>query len=260
MMVEQAAPGLLAAGDAAPGWPRALSGSAALHAAHRLADRLPERPSWRSDEQEARRAALLDAAETMLADKGLLQTSIQEIGAALGLPPYAVRAQFGNREMVVAALLDRHLDRLIDRIGVYQAAAEGLAPGERLELGIAVLLDLLWAYRAGQRVHVAAVSGAPPALARSLRLRQRHLVHYYAGLIAAAVPEAAGRTELVMPAALNLMGMACWHVLWFREAGALGRADLARFVAHMVVDGVRAAAAAGVGAWDAAADGAADGG
>ena len=85
----------------------------------------------------------------------------------------------------------------------------------------------------------------------SLKLRQRHVAHYYAGLIARAVPEAEGRTELAMPAALSLMmGMACWHVLWFRERGALSRAEYARLLAHMVVDGVRAAALAGVGGLD----------
>ena len=156
--------------------------------------------------------------------------------------------------MVVTAVLDRHLDRLIDRIGVYQQDAGTLEPVARLEQGIAVLLGLIAAYRAGQRVHVAAMSGAPPALARSLRLRQRHLAHYYAGLIAEAVPEAVGRTELAMPAALSLLGMACWHVLWFREGGALTQAAYARLVAHMLIDGVRAAAAAGVGAWDRADD------
>jgi TetR/AcrR family transcriptional regulator len=158
-----------------------------------------------------------------------------------------VRAQFGNREMVLEAVLERHMDRLIDRLGAYEAHAEADDPAERLTQAIRALLDVLWAYRAGQRVHVAAVAGASPHLARSLKLRQRHVAHYYAGLIAPAVPEAEGRTELAMPAALSLMGMACWHVLWFREMGALSRAEYARLLAHMVIDGVRAAALAGVG-------------
>ncbi len=222
-------------------WPESLAGSAAL--------RQGGTRVWRNREQEERRAALLDAAERLFAAKGLLQTGLQEIGAEIGLAPYAVRAQFGNREMVLEAVLDRHMDRLIDRLGAYGAHAEASDPGELLSGAIRNLLDLLWAYRAGQRVHVASVSGASPHLARSLKLRQRHLVHFYAGLIARAVPEAEGRTELAVPAALSLMGMACWHVLWFRDLGALTRGEYARLLAHMVIDGVRAAAAAGVGGW-----------
>ncbi|MBV8705492.1 MAG: TetR family transcriptional regulator [Acetobacteraceae bacterium] len=221
-------------------WPESLAASAAFRRGG----------AWRNRAQEERRAALLDAAEGLFAAKGLLQTGLQEIGAEIGLAPYAVRAQFGNREMVLEAVLDRHMDRLIDRLGAYEAHAEAVDPAAWLTEAVRALLDLLWAYRAGQRVHVAAVAGASPHLARSLKLRQRHVAHYYAGLIARAVPEAEGRTELAMPAALSLMGMACWHVLWFREMGALSRAEYARLPAHMVIDGVRAAALAGVGGLD----------
>ncbi len=97
-------------------WPASLADSAAL--------RQSKRPSWRSREQEERRDALLDAAEQFFAEKGLLEATVQEIGQAIGLAPYAARAQFGNREMVVEAVLDRHLDRLIDRIGTYQSHTE----------------------------------------------------------------------------------------------------------------------------------------
>ena len=110
------------------------------------------------------------------------------------------------------------------------------------------------AYRAGQVVHVAAWSGASPALARSLRLRQRHLAYFYAGLIAAAVPEAAAN-ELAMPAALSLLSMAGWHTLWFRDRGAIGRADYARMVVHMLVSGLRDSVADGIGSWEELGDG-----
>jgi AcrR family transcriptional regulator len=223
-------------------WPASLASSDAL--------RQSKRPSWRSREQEQRRDALLDAAEQFFAEKGLLEATLQEIGQAIGLPPYAVRAQFGNREMVVEAVLDRHLDRLIDRIGAWQSHAEPADPGDRLCQAIGHLLTMLHAYRHAQRVHVAAVSGASPHLTRTLKLRQRHLVHFFAGLIADAVPETEGHTELAMPLALSLMGMACWHVLWFRDMAALRRDEYAHLLTHMVIDGARAAIAAGIGGWE----------
>jgi AcrR family transcriptional regulator len=218
-------------------WPESLADSAA--------SRRGAVPRNRA--QEERRAALLDAAEGLFADKGLLQTGLQEIGAAVGLAPYAVRAQFGNREMVLEAVLDRHMDRLIDRLGAYRAHEEAADPGERLAGAIGDLLDLLSAYRAGQRVHVAAVAEASPHLARSLKLRQRHVVHFYAGLIARAVPEAEGRTELAMPAALSLMGMACLHVLWFRERRAEPGGVRAAARAHGDRRGARRGRGSGVG-------------
>lgn len=223
-------------------WPEKLAASSVLRQSRRV--------SWRTSEQEKRRDDLLDCAERLLSEKGLLQVSIPEIGDDVGMPVFAVRNQFGNRELIVEAVVDRHVDRLIDRIGVYQEHSEATDPVDRLRAAIGHLLDMLWAYRHGQRVHVAASSGASPNLGRTLKLRQRHLVHFYAGLIVAAVPEAEGRTELAMPAALSLMGMACWHVLWFRDLGALSRAEYARLLAHMVIDGLRAATASGVGGWE----------
>jgi AcrR family transcriptional regulator len=208
-----------------------------------------EKPVFRSDREEERRDALLDIAETMMADKGILQTGLQEIGARVGLAPYAVRAQYGNRDMVIEAVLDRHLDRLIDRIGDWERLTTELEPAERLRQAIQHLLGMLYAYRHGQKVHVAGVSGASPHLMRLLKLRQRHLVHYYAGLIAAAVPETQGKTELATPLAMNLMAMACWHVLWFRDRGALSREELAGLMFWMVTAGAREAIAEGIGAW-----------
>lgn len=225
-----------------PSWPARLAASTALGE--------PPRPSWRTSTQERRRDDLLDAAEQLLAEKGLLAASLQEIGQAIGLAPYAVRAQFGNREMIVEAVLDRHLDRLIDRLRVWQAHTEAPDPINRLYHAIIQWLEMLSAYRNAQRVFVAAMSGASPHLVRTLKLRQRHLVHFFAGLIADAAPEAEGRTELAMPAALSLMGMAAWHVLWFRDRGALSRDDYARLLTHMVIEGVITAAAHGIGCWE----------
>lgn len=205
---------------------------------------------WRSPAQERRQAALLDAAERLIAEKGLLGAGLQEIGAAIGLAPYAVRAQFGSREMVIEAVMERHVLRLIDSLESFLTATEELPAEARLEAAITSLFELMGAHADGQRVHAAVMHGASPQLVRRLKLRQRHLAHVFAGLIAAAVPEAAGRSELAMPAAMSLLGMACWHVLSFRERGALARGDYARLVAHMLTDGVRAAAAAGVGGWE----------
>ena len=207
-------------------------------------------PKRQHDSAEDRHQAVLDAAEQRLAS-GFSRTALPDIAAALGMSVNYVRAVFGNREALVEPLLDRHMDRLIDRLGVYQSNNDATDPAERLGHAIATLLDMVWAYRAGHRVHVAASHGASAQLAASLKLRQRHLVHVYAGLIAAAVPEA-DANELAMPATLNLMGMVSWHVLWFREMGALTRTDLARLLTHMVTDGVRAAAREGVGRWEGA--------
>ncbi len=225
-------------------YPTALVRSTTFHPAKRFDLATPEE----------RMDRLLDAAERRIVAVGINRTSLPDIATAADRPVGVVQSMFGKREVVLERILDRHIDRLIDRIGVYQSHIDTADPEERLGQAVAALLDVVWAYRDGQRVHVAYMHGAPAPLLESLKLRQRHLVHVYAGLIAEAVPEAEPQ-ELAMPAALNLMGMVSWQVLWFRDRGALGQAEFARLLTHMVIDGVRAAARAGVGAWEDPADG-----
>lgn len=203
---------------------------------------------------EQRMDRILDIAEQRFIAGGIARTSLHDIAASASLPAGSVLATFGKKDVLLEHIIDRHMDRLIDRVGAYTSDAETTDPEERLGQAIAALLTVVWAYRNGQRLHVAVMQDPPASLVASLKLRQRHLVYVYAGLIAAAVPEPEAQ-ELVMPAALNLMGMVCWHVLWFRERGALSHAELAQLLTHMVIDGVRAAARAKVGAWESDADG-----
>lgn len=207
-----------------------------------------ERTSYRSAIQNEFNDALLNAAEKLFAEKGMWQTNMHELGAMCGLPPYAVRAHFGNKDLILQNLLDRHIDRLIDRTALCEAFNEESDPVARLRLAIHGLLEALNTYRYAQLVHTAGSCAASPQLVRSLRLRQRHLAHYYAGLIAAAVPGVEGETELAMPLAMSLMAMACWHVLWFRDGGAIHRDEYAGLLTHMLVAGGREAVAEGIGA------------
>ncbi len=222
-------------------FPERLANSATL--------RRPDEPaSYRSAVQEEYHHTLLNAAEKLFAEKGMSQTNLHEIAAITGLPTYAVRAHFGNKDVILQSLLDRHLDRLIDRTALFESTNTETDPVARLRLAVHGLLEALNTYRHAQLVHTAGSCAAAPHLMRSLRLRQRHLAHYYAGLIAAAVPGAEGETELVMPLAMSLMAMACWHVLWFRDAGAISREEYAGLVTHMLIAGAREAIAEGIGA------------
>ncbi len=205
---------------------------------------------WEPDDAflRQRRQEILDIAERLFAENGLLPTSLAHIRDATGISYGPMRGHFSTKDAVVGAVLERHLNRLIERVSVYRGVDDNTDPNERLVWAIHDLLAMMSAYKDGQRVFTAAIAGAAPHIKRALKLRQRHLAHFYAGLIADAVPEAAGRTELAMPAAMNLMGMAAWSVLWFRQGAALSFEAHARLLAHMLIAGLPAAAAAGLGA------------
>ncbi len=62
--------------------------------------------------------------------------------------------------------------------------------------------------------------------------------------LAAAVPELEQRADLLMPAAMSLMALASYSILWFRDAGALSREAYGRMMAEMAVRAARAMAVA----------------
>ena len=63
----------------------------------------------RAQQQERTRERLLDAAETLIGDRGIHQTSLDEIAAAAGLTKGAIYANFGGKKDLIAAILKRKL-------------------------------------------------------------------------------------------------------------------------------------------------------
>ncbi len=63
------------------------------------------RPTQRSQAKADRRAALLDAAATLFADRGFNGVSIEDLGTAVGVSGPAVYRHFAGKQAVLAALL-----------------------------------------------------------------------------------------------------------------------------------------------------------
>lgn len=201
---------------------------------------------------EQRREIVLDVAERLFAERGIAEVSFPQLATAAGLNIASARLHFGNVAILLEGVLDRHIDRIIDRLRIFDEAAAETDPALRLTNAIGALLDTMHARAAAQRCFVAGMHGAPPHLARSLAIRQRYVAHWFAGLISAAVPGLESRTELTMPIAMSLLGMAAWHVLWFREPAGLSRDEYATLLATMVIEGARAALGRNLGGWEGA--------
>ncbi len=64
----------------------------------------------RAQQREVTRARLLDAAETLFGDRGIHQTSLDEIAGAAGLTKGAIYANFRSKKDLITAILARKLD------------------------------------------------------------------------------------------------------------------------------------------------------
>jgi AcrR family transcriptional regulator len=72
-----------------------------------------ERPTQRSQAKADRRAALLDAAATLFAERGFNGVSIEDLGSAAGVSGPAVYRHFPSKQAVLAALLVGVSDHLL---------------------------------------------------------------------------------------------------------------------------------------------------
>ena len=79
---------------------------------------------------QQRRAQLLDVARGTFAEKGFDATSIEEIAQRAGVYKPIVYEHFGGKEGMYAVIVDREVQRLLDRI---TEALDGETPRELLE-------------------------------------------------------------------------------------------------------------------------------
>lgn len=111
--------------------------------------------------QEERRArtttALLDAATTVFARQGVRTATVDDVARAAGYTKGAVYANFGSKDALVLAVLDRHLEDQVAQVGRLAAAATGQDLREVLQRSSArqmadqdfgILMLELWLYAA----------------------------------------------------------------------------------------------------------------
>jgi AcrR family transcriptional regulator len=99
-----------------------------------------------------RREQLLDVGRSLLAAKGFDGTSIEEIAHRAGVSKPVVYEHFGGKEALYAVVVDREMDRLLNRI---TSALSGTTdPRELLERAAGALLDYIEDSSAGFRILV----------------------------------------------------------------------------------------------------------
>ncbi|MBB3083233.1 TetR/AcrR family transcriptional regulator [Geodermatophilus sabuli] len=88
-----------------------------------------------------RRQQLLDVGRELFAQRGYEATSIEELAARADVSKPVVYEHFGGKDGLYAVVVDREMQRLLDRFT--SALAEGGSPRELLERAALVLLDYI---------------------------------------------------------------------------------------------------------------------
>ncbi|WP_025158366.1 SACE_7040 family transcriptional regulator [Leifsonia aquatica] len=134
----------------------------------------PARPTQRSRAKADRRAALLDAAAGLFAERGYNGVSIEDLGSAVGVSGPAVYRHFPSKQAVLAALLVDVSQGLLDG-GTTVADGSG-DPAGALRALIAFHVDFALGAPDTIRVQDRDLDALPDAEKREVRRLQRRYV------------------------------------------------------------------------------------
>jgi AcrR family transcriptional regulator len=138
-----------------------------------------------ADQRRAqRREQLLDAGLELFGTLGYANVTIEALCAAAGLNPRYFYEQFENRETLLGAVYDRHVQAVLQTV---QAAVAG-APNEprmRLRAGLSAFVTATLADERAARINYVEMVGVSPAL----EAQRRSVLRTYAELIATQAGE-----------------------------------------------------------------------
>jgi TetR/AcrR family transcriptional regulator len=159
------------------------------------------------------------------------------LAAECGVSKALLYHYYASKEALLFGILSNHLEALVEV--AESADRPDLTPDERLGRLVAALLDAYRDADAEHKVQINALALLPQAEQRELKALERRLVAIFAEAIRGVEPEAFENGRLLKPVTMSLFGMLNWFYMWFREDGAISRAEYADMATKMLVNGVK---------------------
>jgi AcrR family transcriptional regulator len=195
----------------------------------------------RAKDYDDKRQLILHRSAQLFAEAGYVGTSMNAIADACRVSKALLYHYYPDKEAILFDILSSHLERLV--AAVQNADEETTNPQARLKVIIATLLDRYRHADAEHQVQIASLKLLPKEKQEPLLAKERVLVDILADALAAARPSVSHK-RILKPLTMTVFGMLNWHYLWFREGGAMTRAEYADFVTRLVLAGAPDAAAA----------------
>ncbi len=166
----------------------------------------------RSDER------VLQAAASLFREQGYAATSLRDVARAAGMLPGSLHYRYASKEDILAALMERAIDRLIE--GVLSASAAGGNPLERLRLAMVEHVRILLSGEDSVYVLLYDWRSLSPAAERAIAKHRRRYEQFADELLA----QAAAFAPMKRGVDLYLLrqfgfGAATWVAQWYDPKG-----------------------------------------
>lgn len=176
-----------------------------------------------------RREQLVSVGREVFAQRGYAATSIEELAARADVSKPVVYEHFGGKEGLYAVVVDREMERVLDRFT--SALAAGGSPRALLERAALALLDYVEEDTAGFRVLSRDSPGSYSSLIGELARRVEHLLGERFG-------ERGYDPQLAALYSQALVGMVAQVGQWWLETRSPGKAEVAARLVDLAFAGL----------------------
>jgi TetR/AcrR family transcriptional regulator len=191
----------------------------------------------RSATYDQQRDEILARAAELFATQGYPGTSMNEVAAACGMTKPALYHYFKDKDALLAAIAQGHVDHLEEIVD--EVRAEGLAPEQHLRRLIERFVHDYGHSQHEHRVLTQDVQFLPQDQRQQVLDVERRVVAAFADAIAAVRPEMA-QADLQRPLTMLLFGMMNWLFTWLKPGGALDHDAVGRLITDLFFGGLPA--------------------
>jgi TetR/AcrR family transcriptional regulator len=191
----------------------------------------------RAADHDDKRRAILDRSAVLFAANGYDRTSLSAIAEACGMSKALLYHYYADKSALLFDIVRGHLQHLLD-VTAFESVG---SPRDHLIRLATALLDSYRHADGKHHVQLNQMRLLSPDRQATLKEMERTLVRRFAAAISPCVPHPA--RESLAPLTMSLFGMLNWNHLWFREDGAMSRAEYARMAVVLLLDGAGGMAA-----------------
>ncbi|MHA6627270.1 TetR/AcrR family transcriptional regulator [Pseudonocardia sichuanensis] len=186
-------------------------------------------------------SGILDAAIAVMAEHGYHGTSVRDIAVRAGVSPAALYHHFTSKQQVLATIMERGIEALLQRTATALDAA-GEHPVDRLRALVEVQVLFHLEDQRGTLLGTSELRALEEPVRSAHRAKRLQQQRYFDATVADGVAREVFTTSLPDEAARAIVVMCTGVAGWFSAGGRLSRAQVVRRYQQLALDMVGARA------------------
>ena len=190
----------------------------------------------RAHDFEEKQRRILRSAAAVLAEAGMDKASMSQIAARADVSKALLYHYYPGRDALIFDILRTNLVAL--EAAVMAADDQGVPPRARLRALVHAVLEQYRDADDTHKVQLNATQALPQPQRDEILAIERRIVRRFAQVIRQINPDLEAARPILMPVTMSLFGMMNWVYMWFKDGGAVSRADYADLATDILLGGI----------------------